>query len=175
VEALKIVGLTVAAAVLYGILHDQVTARVCVEYFTRGHPPIFGGLESPTLLGLAWGVIATWWAGACVGVPLAIASRVGPWPQLAARDLVKPLLMLFLVMGICAGTAGAVGWHRAERDIELRRSVAEVAPPNHQVAFVAAWFAHSASYFVGFAGGAVLWCIVLIQRWTRRAGRPTMD
>jgi hypothetical protein len=27
--------------VVYGIVHDQVTARVCVEYFTVGHPPVF--------------------------------------------------------------------------------------------------------------------------------------
>src|ERR1041384_6329339 len=38
--SLKIVLLGFCAAVGYGILHDQVTARVCVEYFTVGHPRI---------------------------------------------------------------------------------------------------------------------------------------
>jgi hypothetical protein len=37
-----IVLLCVLAAVVYGVLHDQVTARICVEYFTIGHLPIFG-------------------------------------------------------------------------------------------------------------------------------------
>lgn len=41
VEALQITGLCIAAAVRYGILHDQVTARICVEYFIIGHPPLF--------------------------------------------------------------------------------------------------------------------------------------
>ena len=41
IESLKIVVLCIVAAIVYGILHDQVTARVCVEYFTIGHPPIF--------------------------------------------------------------------------------------------------------------------------------------
>src|SRR5262249_32121548 len=50
VEYIKITALCVAATVLYGICHDQVTARVCVEYFTVGHPPVFGGLTDPTLL-----------------------------------------------------------------------------------------------------------------------------
>jgi len=36
-----IVLLCIVAAVVYGVVHDQVTARVCVEYFTIGHPPVF--------------------------------------------------------------------------------------------------------------------------------------
>jgi len=48
-EAAKIVLLSMASAITYGIIHDQVTARICVEYFTIGHPPIFG-TEDPTLL-----------------------------------------------------------------------------------------------------------------------------
>jgi hypothetical protein len=59
VESLKIIVLCIVAAMVYGILHDQVTARVCVEYFTIGHPPIFH-TDDPTLLAFGWGVIATW-------------------------------------------------------------------------------------------------------------------
>lgn len=47
-ESLKIILLYILAAIVYGICHDQVTARVCVEYFTIGHPPIFH-TDSPTL------------------------------------------------------------------------------------------------------------------------------
>ena len=54
----KIVGMSIIAAVLYGIAHDQITARICVEYFTIGHPPIFG-TDDATLLGLGWGIFAT--------------------------------------------------------------------------------------------------------------------
>ena len=56
----------IVAAVLYGIIHDQVTARVCVEYFTIGHPPIFG-TDNPTLLRIGWGIVATWWVGLLFG------------------------------------------------------------------------------------------------------------
>lgn len=38
IESLKIVLLCIVAAIVYGILHDQVTARVCAEYFAIGHP-----------------------------------------------------------------------------------------------------------------------------------------
>jgi hypothetical protein len=59
VEALKIILLCVLSAITYGILHDQVTARICVEYFTIGHPPMFA-TDSPTFLALGWGILATW-------------------------------------------------------------------------------------------------------------------
>lgn len=72
-EGFKIVLLCIVSAVVYGILHDQVTARVCVEYFTIGHPQVFQ-TESPTLLALGWGIIATWWSGLLVGIALAFTS-----------------------------------------------------------------------------------------------------
>ena len=64
---------SVAAACLYGIAHDQVTARVCPEYFTEGfHKDMVGKgpdgwlkktlltTKSPTKLGLLWGTLETW-------------------------------------------------------------------------------------------------------------------
>src|SRR3954451_19765307 len=80
-QALAIVLLSILAAVLYGIVHDQVTARICVEYFTIGHPPVFD-TESPTLLGLGWGVIATWWVGLVVLLE-PMAFRVPPEKHVA--------------------------------------------------------------------------------------------
>lgn len=67
-QSLSIVLMCVATAVGYGIAHDQVTARICIEYFTVGHPPVFG-TDDPTLLGIGWSIIATWWVGLLLGVP----------------------------------------------------------------------------------------------------------
>ena len=39
-QALLIILLCIFAAIVYGIIHDQITARVCIEYFTVGHPPV---------------------------------------------------------------------------------------------------------------------------------------
>lgn len=74
---LRIILLCVAVAVVYDVLHDQVTARLCVEYFTIAHPPLFD-TDDPTLLGLAWGALATWWVGLALGVALVLpeASRL---------------------------------------------------------------------------------------------------
>jgi hypothetical protein len=68
--------LSVAMCVVYGIVHDQVTARICVECFTVFHPPVFQ-TNDPTLLAFGWGTIATWWVGVLLGIPLATATRLG--------------------------------------------------------------------------------------------------
>ena len=97
IESLKIILLCIVASVVYGILHDQVTARVCVEYFTIGHPPIFQ-TDDPTLLAFGWGVIATWWMGLILSVPAVLASRLGSWPKFDAAHLVRPIGCLLIVM-----------------------------------------------------------------------------
>src|SRR4051812_43518421 len=112
VQSLGIVLMCIAAAACYGIAHDQVTARVCVEYFTIGHPPVFG-TDDPTLLGIGWGIIATWWVGLLLGVPLAFVARAGSWPQRSVASLVLPLAWLLAVMAVCALAAGIVGWFLA--------------------------------------------------------------
>lgn len=40
-QAILVVLLCVTSAVAYGVVHDQITARVCVEYFTIDHLPVF--------------------------------------------------------------------------------------------------------------------------------------
>ena len=87
-QAFAILVLCLLSAICYGVLHDLVTARICVEYFTIGHPPIFD-TEDPTLLALGWGVLATWWVGLILGVPLALIARIGNRPKRAAFSLVR--------------------------------------------------------------------------------------
>jgi hypothetical protein len=92
-QVIAIITLCIGMAVVCGILHDQVTARVCVEYFTIGHPPLFD-TDSPTLLGLGWGIIATWWVGAVMGYALALSARAGRRPKRGVRSLVRPIFNL---------------------------------------------------------------------------------
>lgn len=70
-EGGKIVAMTIGASIVYGWAHDLVTANLCVEYFTIGHPDIFG-TKNPWLLALGWGVVATWWVGLGLGCLLAL-------------------------------------------------------------------------------------------------------
>lgn len=166
-QIVPIFALCVASAVVYGILHDQITARVCIEYFTIGHPPVFP-TESPTLLGLGWGIIATWWVGLLLGIPLALASRAGLRPKCDVRSLVRPVFTLLLVMGSCALLAGLLGFLLGSRGIVyLMEPMASRIPEDRQARFLADLWAHSASYLIGFVGG-----IVVIVRVWRSRGRP---
>ncbi|WP_206107626.1 SLOG cluster 4 domain-containing protein [Paludisphaera rhizosphaerae] len=168
-QSLGIVLMCVAAAVCYGIVHDQVTARVCVEYFTVGHPPVFG-TDDPTLLGLGWGVIATWWAGLLVGIPLALVARAGSRPRRTVGSLVRPVAGLLAVMAVCAFAAGVVGWLLASAGlVVLVGPIAQELPAERHVPFLADLWAHSASYFFGFAGGVVV--MVMVWRSRGRAAR----
>ena len=162
--ALKIVALSVLAAVLYGILHDQVTVRICVEYFTVGHVRLIES-ESPTVLGLFWGVVATWWVGLPLGAGLAFFARIGRRPKLEAGDLVRPLVRLLMAMYGIAIFAGLIGYVTAQAGIfHLVERLATRIPPEHHVPFLVCGWAHSASYLAGLVGGITLW----ILTWRKR-------
>ena len=156
-QSVKIILTCIVAAVLYGIVHDQVTTRICVEYFSVFHPPIFP-TQSPTLLALGWGVIATWWMGAFLGVLLAVAARAGSRTKVAGSELVLPIAKLLAVMGILASVAGLVGYILSSRaTIAPPEWIASVLPQARHSRFMADWWAHNASYFVGFFGGIALY------------------
>ncbi len=161
-QSFCIILMSVVAAVLYGIVHDQITVRVCVEYFTIGHPPVFG-TDDPTLLGLGWGLIATWWVGLLLGIPLALAARAGSRPRRSAASLVRPIAWLLAVMAGCALLAGLTGWLLARSGVVvLVGPIKHLVPADRQVPFLADLWAHLASYIVGLVGGVVL--VVLVWR-----------
>jgi hypothetical protein len=149
---LPILGVFVAAAVLFGLVHDQITARVSIEYFTIAHETIVRS-ESPTVLGLVWGVVATWWAGALGGIVVSLAAREGPWPRLSWREFVRPALILAAVMAVGALGAGAAGhWLAAHGVVPIVADYEDMIAPARQARFMAAVFAHRASYAVGLLG-----------------------
>lgn len=167
IEFAKIIGLSIAAAVMYGVLHDQVTARVCLEYFTVGHPMVFP-TTSPTLLALGWGVIATWWAGAMVGIPAACCARIGQWPKLTAHELVRPVAVLLLMMGLAAAIAGATAYQVALRgQLTLKDPLSRLVPTDRHAAFIACGATHLASYVAGFVGGIAVSGWILVTRRSR--------
>lgn len=170
---IAIVLFSIAAAVFYGIIHDQITARICIEYFTIGHPPLFQ-TDSPTLLALGWGVVATWWVGLPLGILLGCASRLGAWPRTGVRELFRPTAVLLIVMALAAAFFGWRGFHRANvGTVHMPPALAAAVPTEKHAAFIADWFAHSASYAVGALGGLALCFWVIRGRW--RVARVRAD
>ena len=163
-EGLRIIGLAVVAAMAYGIIHDQVTARICVEYFTVGHPPLFPTV-SPTLLALGWGVVATWWVGLPLGLLLAGAARLGSRHKLTAAQLRRPILVLLLSMGAIAGFAGAIGgFLAANGKVWLSPFLSAQLPLDRHVPFLVDLWMHTASYAAGIVGGLAL----AVWTWRQR-------
>jgi hypothetical protein len=157
-QGFTIVVLCVLAAISYGIVHDQVTARICLEYFTIGHPPIFvEPVTSPTVIGIAWGVIATWWVGLGMGIPLAIAARAGKRPQRDVGSLVRPIALLLGTTAVLAVVFAMIGHTAASRGwVVLLEPLASRVPFEKHDAFLADLWAHSASYFFGVVGAVIL-------------------
>lgn len=160
----SIIGLCVLAAVLYGVLHDQITARVCIEYFTIGHPRLIDS-DSPTVIGLFWGVVATWWVGLPLGIALAAAARLGKRPPLRISAVARLLAKLLVLTGVLATFAGFVGYVLAiKKVVYLVPWLAERVPRDSHAAFLACGFAHTASYAIGVLGGLVLAVVVWRER-----------
>jgi hypothetical protein len=169
-EAMRIVLFVVGAAIGYGILHDLVTAHLCVEYFTIAHPPVFP-TESPILLALGWGVIATWWVGLALGIGLASAARFGHLPKMGLAEVRRPIVILLLVSAAAASVAGAIGALLVSSGVTpMIGEWAVMIPSERHVAFSAAAWAHGASYGVGGLGDLV----VIIRTFRGRVKMPAI-
>lgn len=156
--------LGLAGMVGYAALQDQVSARLCPEYFTVFHPPI-PGLTDPTLLGVAWGFLGAWWGGLLAGV----AATVGGRPPLAVRDLVRPFgLLLSAVAGVTALTGYTVWDHARAFDVSVGPYPASVVPPERQRGLLVVACYHLSAYATGIVGSVVL-CVWITAERGRRA------
>ncbi len=163
-QSLTIIVLSIAATVLYGIVLDQITVRVCLEYFTVGHPQVFE-TQSPTLLALGWGVIATWWFGLILGVILAATARAGRRPKLSIRSLYRGITLVFVVTATCALLGGLVGLGLAKAGkVFLLEPLASAVPQAKHPLFLADLWAHLASYLTALVSGMLL----AVHTWKRR-------
>ena len=174
IEGLKIVLLSVLSAVCYGILHDNVTTRVCIEYFTVFHRRVDFVGGTPTALAFYWGIVATWWMGVGLGVPLACFARWGQPPKVRVRDLIRPLGTLLLTMGICSAVMGILAYSmaRGELIVPYEPWFSRIETTKH-AAFLADLWAHNTAYTVGFIGGVSLWgwCV----RFRNQAAKSEKD
>jgi hypothetical protein len=149
---IRIVALFTVLAAIYGVAHDQITARVCIEYFTIAHAALVRS-DSPALLGFVWGVLAGAPAGAFAGTTVALAARDGARPKLDWRHFLRPALRLAALMALSALLAGAAGYVLTARaGVRMVADYADRIPPDRHPRFMAVVYAHLASFGVGLAG-----------------------
>jgi len=163
-EVVKIVGLCVLASVVYGVLHDQVTARVYLPYFTVWHPHLIDS-QDPTVVAFFWGFVATWWVGIFISIPLSFAAVSGPGLLLPFRSLAKGVLVLLLVNGACAATVGLGSYYTGLLVPDwVSRSPETFGGVENARLFSAVLATHNTSYTVGALGGIALCFWVALQR-----------
>lgn len=180
----KVIGLTTASAIGYGVLHDQVTARMCLEYFTKGFHeravhtwhgvPVLDTLgqilvkhqDSPTIVGAIWGVVATWWVGLPLGLMLALSARAGNLPKISMEDLKNNIFTCGKITGVSAALAALLGYGLHKNgNIHFYGNGFQGVPQEKMSAWAAAAFAHSASYTVGILSGLGLCLWTLKKRF----------
>ncbi len=160
-DIFAIVLLCVVLAGVYGVLHDQITARICPAYFTLDHPSL--GLPwlfhnpNPTVLGLAWGIVATAPLATILGIGIACAARLGSWPKINWRRLLRPLILGFCAMGLSAALTGICAFHIARSQGDPLSVAREYA----------VWRTHQASY----AGGTIVAFGIIICLFLHRHRR----
>jgi hypothetical protein len=165
---LRILRLGILAEVAYGMVQDQVSARLCPEYFTVAHPRI-EGLTDPTLLGVAWGFLGAWWGGFLLGLALGLTATAGRSLRLSAGDLWRPLLLVLAGQAVVTLFCGFSGWHNARlTEMRLGEPWATLIPPDRHLAFFAVACGHLGSYASAVLGGVLLcgW-----TAWRRSAER----
>ena len=173
-RALAIMLTCMFAAVLYGICANQVAARISIEFFTLLLPPIFGP-EDPTLLGIGWGIVATWWVGLLMGGALALAARAGSWPKRSPESMLLPIGSITLITAAGAALAGLIarvgtanGW------VWLLEPFASEVPEDRHADFLVVMWVHNGGYVVAALAcvGVIVWVLIWRARRASRIGSP---
>jgi len=88
--------LSVLAASIYGAAHDQISYTVSPEYFTHLKFSQFNlswAMDSPRLGAATVGVLASWWMGVIIAIPLGVTGFLFKTPKQMAVYLIKSLFI----------------------------------------------------------------------------------
>jgi hypothetical protein len=177
-EYLFLVACTVAA-MIYGIINDQITSRISWEYFyyAKGLDQALGTNIPPDAAQLHWraimvGLQATWWVGLLVGALLLIANN--PWrdvPRLSYAALFKMLAILFAITLVSAGVLGCAGYLGWLNDLTADTHEWAEFDLIRTKPFFCVWGIHLGGYFGGLLGTIV--AVLLITRARRSMRHDT--
>jgi hypothetical protein len=160
----------VLASCLYGIVHDQITIRICPDYFLVWHPQLLS-TDNTTLVALAWGVMVTWWMGAFLGLLVGLGAAAGKPPFASKRQVVKTFIWVMVATTLCAAAVGIAVWNTdmvAPSFVE-GFEIAGTSPDNRH-RFMVDWAIHNTSYNAGALAGLVGAVCISIGRYRR--GKP---
>lgn len=161
---LETVVTSIVASVAYGLVHDQITIRICPEYFTIWHPHVID-TDSLTVLALVWGVIATWWVGLILGIVLGFFAVYGSKPVPTYRFMLRTILLILGWTAVTAIVVGIFAWiTKAEPFPYVIGADLYLRGEDFRRRFGIDLYVHNASYFAGLAIALVYGILVLHHR-----------
>jgi membrane associated rhomboid family serine protease len=165
-----------AAAILYGIINDQITCSISWEYFYYGKAleAVLGPATPPNPIALHLeaakvGAEATWSTGLIFGVVLLLANNPRPGlPQLRNRELLRLLPLIVLVTAVTGAALGICGYQGWLTGFDSDFGDMVRADVFHPRRFMCAWGVHLG----GYAGGALGTVIAALRvTWLRQKRR----
>lgn len=158
---LLIVVLSVFAAGLYGVVHNQISYTVSEEYFTKFKFRQFVLTDSPLperVRASLVGFLASWWMGIPIGMLVGAAGFIHRGYQRMLRISLWSLLVTVgftLLFGLCGLL---YGWLQTEH-IEMAEYRGWFIPKDvtNLRRFLCAGYMHNSSYLGGLLGILVAW------------------
>jgi hypothetical protein len=145
-EFLRIIAGCTVAFIIYGMLQDQISARLSPEYFTIFHPRIEGVTE-PFWLGIFWGFLGSWWGGMIFGVSLALTAQLGKKPKLNYDQLNSRIGFAILCVGLASLFTGlSVGFILTRVPVTLPEPWSLQIPPQRHLGFLIVACVHATTY-----------------------------
>lgn len=165
--SLQIIGITIAACMVYGLVHALAATQISIIYYAAFYPfpPVL--LENPVLFGLVLGVATSWWLGLSLGVILALACRKGDKPKLGWKSLVKPLLVFVGIALVCTAIVGGIAYVLSIKGmLELPDAIWHLIMYEEEAGFWAVGFMNLTAYLAAMVG--CIWMVLRIRSTRKR-------
>jgi hypothetical protein len=95
-------------AALYGALHNQISFTISNEYFTNNKFIQFGIENIQPRIGASLvGILATWWMGIIIGLPLSLVALIYKKPKDMLFSTYKAYLVIIITV-VIAGISGII-------------------------------------------------------------------
>ena len=149
---LQLFSIGLLTTVTYGVINNQVTARICIEFFDLF--PLRITNDSPTAIATVYGIWSTWWLGVPFGGLIATVGRVGRLPKIAPAIIVRPVGLVLSGVATTAAIFGVAGYflYSSAPWDALPQNIRAAIPPDKVWAFYVVNFAHLGAYLSGVAG-----------------------
>ena len=172
-EMLKITAASTLSAIAYGLIHDQLAVRHCFEYYKTEPHLLPIPINSPTIYGLVWGIISTWWVGAGLGITTSMFAQLGPWPKVFYKELFPQIATMVGGVATTSALTGVSSWlYMNSRNIDPEwvqdRQYGELLyTPDIRRNWLTVGVSNEAGYAAGVIGGVMLWVYTINKRYQK--------